>query len=171
MNARFHPKPLVLLQIRRVRSSLRGPPTISNKVGQVGQVPFFIGFLTGFEVGQLDQLHSFLPYRRECEFPSQAARSYPNSKRAVESSRPTNRIKKSWPSWPSSFFHRLFDRLEVGQLHSCLPNRREGEVPSRAARSAPSSQRAVESSKPANRINKSWPSWPSSFFHRLFDGF
>ena len=44
-------------------------------------------------------------------------------------------IRKSWPtwqSWPSSYFHRLLCRFEVGQLHPFSAYHREGEVPSRA---------------------------------------
>ncbi len=58
-----------VLCICRVASSLRGPPKRLKKVGQVGQVPIFVGFCCRFEFGQL---HSFSPYVRQGEVPSES---------------------------------------------------------------------------------------------------
>ncbi len=52
--------------------------------------------------------------------------------RWVESSRPSELSKKSWPSWSSSLFHRLCRRFEVGQLgrlRGVRHNLRAVEVP------------------------------------------
>ena len=100
-----------------------------KKVGKVGRVPFFIGF---FAVSKLANLTKFNQSRHHAGWVD--LRTPPNLAKA--SSRTS---KKSWPSWPSSLFHRLFCRFEVGQLdqvQSESPSPRVG----RSSRPAKTSQ-------------------------------
>ncbi len=92
--------------------------TIEEEVGQVGQLPIFIGFCGTRSWPTSPSSAALLVIHWENQILlGSSYRFHKTPVGWVESSRPTTRLKKgSWPSWPTSLFHRLFAGLKFGQV-------------------------------------------------------
>ena len=101
----------------------------SKKVGQIGQVPYFIGFCCRLEVGQLGKLHPFPPLLREGKVPPEPTSVFIGRRRDFKA---TNTSKKVGKVGQVPYFIDSRCSFEVGQVDQLRPScpfLREGEVP------------------------------------------
>ena len=126
----------------------------SKKVGQIGQVPYFIGFCCRLEVGQLGKLHPFPPLLREGKVPPEPTSVFIGRRRDFKA---TNTSKKVGKVGQVPYFIDSRCSFEVGQVDQLRPScpfLREGEVPPEPTSVFVGWRRVFEATNTSKKVGK-----------------